>query len=138
MPLLSESPDGEPAAETDTVAVLRLLINDPAAEDALFSDSELQSFLALEGGNVKRAAAQAIDTIADNEALVSKVIRDQDYSADGAKVAETLRKRAAALRAQADADDEAADEGFFQLVPGHQAYRPELTGGMPSTLGYWG
>ena len=57
---------------TDDVGKVRLLINDVAAP-WVFSDEEISAFLALEGGSVKRAAAQAIDTNADNEALASKV-----------------------------------------------------------------
>lgn len=100
------------------IAAVRLLINDP--NGAVFDNGEIQSLLSLEGGSVKLAAAQAIDTIADNEALVSKVIKDGDLATDGAKVAEALRKRAATLRAQAAkavADEDAGtDGGFFGLA----------------------
>jgi hypothetical protein len=64
-----------------------------------------RAFLALEGDVVKLAAAQAIDVNADDEALTSKVIRTQDLTTDGAKLADSMRKHAAALREQA------ADEG---------------------------
>lgn len=112
--------------------LVRFLVNDPQLDDGtpVFSDEEISGYLAIERGNVKRAAAQAIDTLADNEALASKVIRDADgKSTDGAKVADALRKRATALRAQADADD-AADgvDTHFEIVPGRPAVRrPELT-----------
>lgn len=94
--------------------LVRLLLNDVTAP-WVFTDDEITAFLALEGGSVKRAAAQAIDTNADNEALASKVLTDHDLSTDGAKLADSLRKRAAALRAQADADDatQENDAGFF-------------------------
>ena len=108
---------------------VRLLANDVAdAPDQVFTDAEIQAFLTLEGGNIKRAAAQAIDTIADNEALISKVIRSQDLQTDGAKVAESLRKRAAALRAQADEADDNAGSAF-ELVKFKQPCErdPELT-----------
>ncbi|GAW54740.1 hypothetical protein [Nocardioides sp. PD653] len=112
---------------------VRLLLNDiPAAEGAqgtaVFSDAEIDAFLTLERSSVKRAAAQAIDTNATNEALASKVLRTQDLSTDGAKVADAMRKHAAALRAQADQDDEADDAGFVlvSVVPGCQR-PPELT-----------
>lgn len=117
---------------TIPVGQVRLLINDVNETTPVFSDNEITAFLTLEGDVVKRAAAQAIDTIADNEALVSKVIKSQDLSTDGPKVADALRKRAAALRAQADKDD--ADDadgttgGFFEFVPlNGQACPPELT-----------
>ena len=83
---------------------VRLLINDVGGdpEGFLFREVEIDRFLGIEDGDVKLAAAQAIDTIADNEALVSKVLKTQDLATDGAKLAAELRKRAAALREQAE------------------------------------
>ena len=112
---------------TTPLGRVRLLIND-TSDDPVFADTDVAAFLEMEDGHVKRAAAQALDTIADDEALTSKAIRTQDLATDGPKVAESLRKRAAALRAQADKADDDADEGFFTIVPmsgGHHA--PELT-----------
>lgn len=106
---------------------VRLLIND-VDDTRVFTDGEIAAFLAMEDGHVKRAAAQALDTIADNEALVGKAIRTQDLATDGAKVADSLRKRAAELRRQADNDEDNADDGaFFEFIPSGDA-RPELTG----------
>lgn len=93
--------------------MVRLLLND-VASPWVFTDNEVDAFLALEGGSVKRAAAQAIDTNADNEALASKVLRTQDLQTDGAKLAQALHQRAESLRAQA-VDDEEAD-GYFEIV----------------------
>lgn len=107
----------------DDAGVVRMLINDVVAP-WIFSDEEIAAFLALEGGSVKRAAAQAIDTNADNEALASKVLRTQDLSTDGAKVADALRKRAAALREQADAED----GDYFEIIDLSDGDGPELTG----------
>lgn len=107
--------------------LVRLLLND-VSTPWIFSDAEITAFLSLEGGNVKRAAAQAIDTNADNEALASKVLRTQDLQTDGAKVADTLRKRAASLRAQADADEESGDGFYFDVVDLEPVTGPELTG----------
>jgi hypothetical protein len=100
---------------------------------------EIEAFLAIEGDNVKRAAAQAIDTNATNEALASKVIKDHQLSTDGAKVADAMRKHAAALRDQADREDDLSDDGaFFEVVatngPGctSRAHRyPRLVALMP-------
>lgn len=101
---------------TSVTGQIRLLIND-TGPNSVFTDAEITAFLTLESGSVKRAAAQAIDTIADNEALVAKVITDHDLSMDGAKVADALRKRAAALRAQAAQEAELdVDAGFFEIV----------------------
>lgn len=107
---------------------VRLLLSDVDEATAVFTDAEIDAFLELESSSVKRAAAQAIDTNATNEVLASKVLRTQDLATDGAKAADAMRKHAAALRAQADAADEAASEGFFQLVPMTSVVsRPELT-----------
>jgi hypothetical protein len=103
-------------ADPTPADLVRFLVNDVRLEDVtgnVFSDEEIAGYLALEGGNAKRAAAQAIDTIADNEALASKVLKDHQLSTDGAKIADALRKRAAALRAQADLEDEDGDGGFY-------------------------
>ncbi len=111
-----ETPEGQ----------VRLLLNDVDASP-VFTDDEITAFLAIEGGNVKRAAAQAIDTNADNEVLASKVLRTQDLQTDGAKLADALRKRAQSLRDQAIADEQA--EGYFEIVDTiPRDCRPELSG----------
>lgn len=100
------------------VGMVRLLANDTDSDDYLFTDDEIGAFLTLEGDVVKLAAAQAIDTIADNEVLLSKAIRTQDLQTDGPKAADSLRKRAATLRAQyADDLANAADAGYFEVIP---------------------
>lgn len=133
--------------QTAAVAAVRLLANDPAnTAGTVFSDDEYVAFLGMERGVVKLAAAQAIDTIADNEALVAKVIRDGELATDGAKLADSLRKRAASLRAQAaseKADDDAgADDGgaYFGLTNiGQDAVRrPELTAWPTGPHAPWG
>jgi hypothetical protein len=83
---------------------VRLLINDDGDGGNVFPDAAIDAFLSMEGDNVKRAAAQALDTIADDEALTSKVIRSQDLSTDGASLAAGLRARAQELRRQAGGD----------------------------------
>lgn len=109
---------------------VRLLLNDVDETSEIFTDDEIQAFLDLEGGSVKLAAAQAIDTNADNEALASKVLRTQDLTTDGAKIADALRKRAAALRAQGEKERDESDDGaFFDIVQlnGQAGCGPELT-----------
>lgn len=112
-------------ADPEAVEQVRLLIADTDNSALIFWDDQLEAFLTLEGGSVKLAAAQALDTIASNEALVSKVISTQDASTDGAKVAETLRKHAANLRGQVAAADEAAGF-FFDVVDTGGGRGPEL------------
>lgn len=116
---------------------VRLLINDVDEAHQVFTDIELDAFVLLEDSNIKRAAAQAIDTIADDEALTAKAFRDRDLTVDGPKVADSLRKRADALRAQADRDEQRAaeaaedtDDGFYfglADVVGTEQRPPELT-----------
>lgn len=119
--------------------LVRMLLNDVAAP-FIFDDDEIAAFLTLEHDNVKRAAAQAIDTNADNQALALKVLRTEDLTTDGAKVADALRARAAALRKQADVEDElnaaTADEGpiVTEFAPYGTGY-PELAD--PPVVGGW-
>lgn len=104
-----------PASDTPE-GMVRLLLNDVDESRLVFTYQDIAAFLAMEGGSVKRAAAQAIETNADNELLASKVLTDHQISTNGAAVADSLRKRAASLRAQADREEStAADEadGFF-------------------------
>ena len=106
-------PTADPIADKD---IVRLLLNDVGAP-WVFQDEEITGFLTLEAGSVKRAAAQAIDTNADNELLASKIITTQNTSTKGDSLADSLRKRAAALREQAVFDEENSDDGFyFDLV----------------------
>lgn len=96
---------------------VRLLIND-TGNSQVFNNDEIQAFLDIEGGVVKLAAARALDTIADDEALTSKAIRTQDLSTDGAKVAAILREHANQLRAEAIGSSPAlAPRGNFPPAP---------------------
>lgn len=83
---------------------VRLLATDVDLTSPYFSDDQIAAFLAVEGDDVRLAAALALETIASSEALVSKKIRTGDgLSTDGPAVAKELRDRATALRAQAAA-----------------------------------
>lgn len=68
------------------------------------SDAQIQAFLDLNGNDVRLAAADALDTIASNEALVQKRIKLLDLSTDGPAVAKELREHAARLRAAVDSE----------------------------------
>lgn len=98
-----------------TISKIRLFIPDNKAGSYIFEDDEIEALYALEGNSLKRAAALALETIASNEAMVLKVIRLLDISTDGAKVADSLLKRAALLRKQAD-DEEVAADGAFDIA----------------------
>lgn len=93
------------------LATVRLIISDTGTgDDQVFADGDILAFLALEGDNVKLAAATALDAMASNEVLVSKRIRTLDLQTDGPAVSKELRAHATALRKQyADALD--SDEG---------------------------
>lgn len=102
------------------VGKVRLLVPDSNVETHVFEDEEIATFLSLEGGRVKRAAAMCLETMASSEAFVQKVIKLLDLSTDGAKTSDALLKRAAVLRQQ-DADDllleqAAAGEAGFEVA----------------------
>lgn len=107
---------------------IRLLTTDGDEAFPLHTDAELTAFLAMEGGNVKRAAAASLEAIATSETLVAKKITTQDLSTDGPAVAKDLRERAKGLRDQADtADGAAADDadGYafdFVHMPGRSGW----------------
>jgi len=83
------------------VGRVRLLVPDTDLDNALLDDPQVEALLDMEG-SVKLAAAAALEVIASSEALVSKVIKTQDISTDGPKVAAELRARASSLRQQVD------------------------------------
>lgn len=95
---------------------VRLLIADTDSTNRMFSTRQIAQFLRLNADNTRRAAAQALDVMAANEAMVSKVIKTQDLSTDGAKVADALRKQAAELRRQADQGEDDTDSTGFEIV----------------------
>lgn len=93
---------------------VRLIIGDTNAADPDFDDDQIRGFLTIARGSVLRAAADALDAIATDEALLSKKIQTQDRASDGPAVADALRKHATALRKRADDEDAAAeDDPFF-------------------------
>lgn len=90
---------------------VRMLTPDSSATTYVFEDAEVDAFLVLEG-DVRRAAALALETIASNEALTLKMVRVLDLQTDGAKTSDALLKRAALLRGQAEAADAASGDLF--------------------------
>lgn len=99
--------------------------NPTADPEFYFSDAEIEGFLVEYTGDlditpkrssVKRAAADVIDALANNEALVLKKIKTEDLQTDGAATANALRAGARALREQAD-DEDAADNAIFAIIP---------------------
>jgi hypothetical protein len=102
---------------TTDVGRVRLLSTDMSEAAPLFTDAQMQAFLDMEGGSVRRAAALALETTASSEALVSKKIRTQDLQTDGPAVAAELRARAKTLREQdAGTDPDGAPASLFDVV----------------------
>lgn len=117
------------------VGTVRLLISDvdidhtpPAVPaNAIFSDEEITALLAIEGDEVRLGAALALETIARNEVMVSKVIRVLDLQTDGAAVARELRLQAALLREQAaDASYTDPDFEIAELVTDQFTWRDRI------------
>lgn len=104
------------------ITQVRVIIPD-VAEPHIFTDEEIQAYLDIEGGNVLRAAALAIEADAAVLAQNYVNVRTDDLAINGAQTAETLLKRAKALRERADAEDEATD--IFLVVPGDGPCRHE-------------
>lgn len=115
-----------PIDYTSPVGQVRLLIADLDEAAPTLSDTQLLGYLRLHGHTdpvadaspqvLRRAAADALDAIATSEALVGKVIKTQDVSTDGTKVAAALRAQAATLRQQADDEDALDDGGFIEVA----------------------
>lgn len=113
---------------TSPLGQIRLLITDVSdgEADRLFTDAQLNAFYFLRGENVNRAAAKALMVIAASEVLLGKKIRTQSgTSTDGPAVSAELRALAATYEAEADAADDAASEGFFDVVPFCAGSKPE-------------
>lgn len=99
---------------------------DPAS-DAIFSDEELDAFLAMDhiDGEVLLAAAEALETMAATEAYVTKRIQLLDLKTDGPAVARSLMERAASLRQRwEESDDDTFD--IAEIVTGDFAQRERL------------
>ena len=102
----------DPATDAGKV---RLLIGDVLIGDAnarVFSDEDIAALLSLESSDVRLAAAQALDSMASQEAMIQKVIRILDLSTNGAQTAAALRAHANELRRQV-AEGSGAFEGLF-------------------------
>lgn len=104
---------------------VRLLITDVATNpaDRLFTDEQLDVFLDLGRNVVKRAAAQALLTIALSETLLGKKVRMQNgTSTDGPAVSAELRALAGRLTREADLEEADAEGSVFEIVPSGQTH----------------
>jgi hypothetical protein len=89
------------------VGKVRLLIPDREGTAPSFQDEELTAFLDIEGGT-HRAAALALETLAADAAATLRVPKTLGLDVDGVRASAELLKRAAGLRQQASAAEDAA------------------------------
>lgn len=131
---------------TAPLGQVRLLISDTDETNLVLTDQMVNGFLGLApGGNVRLAAADALDAIAISEVLVLKVMTTLDVQTDGASLARVLQGRAAQLRQQvADGVDGGGDFDIADIVVDihtarerliHEVERESSTGLWPFELG---
>lgn len=127
-----DSPVGRVRKYVPDLVQLEDTKNPAAPKEYYFSDVEISGFIGeyAEAGTdptrtqVKRAAADIIDALANNETLVLKKIKTEDLQTDGPATANSLRAGAKALRQQADDEDNAESGSFFDIVP-FKHYHPQ-------------
>ena len=120
-----DSPVGRVRKYVPDLVQLEDTKNPAAPKQYYFSDDEISGFIGeyADSGTeptraqVKRAAADIIDALANNEALVLKKIKTEDLQTDGPATANALRAGARALRQQADDEDTAVADNFFDIIP---------------------
>lgn len=112
-----------------------VLLEDPKNPEAppsyYFSDAEVAGYLleysdepdTATRSQVKRAAADLIDALANNEALVLKKIKTEDLETDGPATANSLRAGARALRDRAAQEDEEESQ-FVGVIPFRHFHPP--------------
>lgn len=117
----------------DEIGAIRALIPDDAAvfgpneNEYMFTDEQIGHYYNAASGNKLRASAFAVLAIAVSEALINKVIKTQDLSTDGAKVAEALIKKADTLLKAADAADSDVLNNAFDIIDYGWGGHVELT-----------
>lgn len=110
-----------PVDPATKVGQVRILIGDTIQEgvpaEYIYSDGIIGGYLTINADNVKYAAADALDTLATNEAYISKKIRTESLQTDGASVANAIRLHATALRARArQEDDDLSSADAIEIV----------------------
>lgn len=100
---------------TTDIGKIRLLVGDTATT-AIFSDTQYNAFLAVEGDDIRLAAAQALDAIASSKAMLARKAKIGNLSLDETSVAKELRERASSLREQATQRDNDGDGAAFDIV----------------------
>ena len=104
-------------------AKVRLLISDIDDTDQIFNDQAIAAFIDMAlDSNLKRAAAQALMSIAVNEVLVQKRITLLDLKTDGPAEAIQLRLMAKMLIQQADDEELTGAFDWAEMVNTGQQY----------------
>lgn len=101
---------------TTDVGKVRMLIPDRVEDGAIFQDAEIDAYLSMNDSNVRRAAAEALETIASDEVMTLKVMSTLDLTTNGASVSSALLERAKVLRARAEEDDAGEEGGGFDYA----------------------
>lgn len=94
---------------------VRLLIPDRVEASAVYQDTEIEGFISLEG-DVRRAAALALETVASDTAATLRVTRTLGLEVDGTRASAELLKRAAQLRTQAGEAEAREEGGAFDIA----------------------
>lgn len=100
----------------ENLELVRLLIPDIDTSNQIFSDAQIEGYLQLANDNVKRAAAYAIRAVANDEALLFKVIKTDDQSVNAASVARALLATAQQYTNEADKEDDENSESYFEII----------------------
>lgn len=98
-----------------SIGKVRMLIPDRDEQHPIFQDDEIAVFLSENSDSLRRATAEALETIATDQALTLKVIQTLDLSTNGASLMNSLMARAKSLREQAD-QTEAEESALFDVA----------------------
>lgn len=110
----------------DLIEQVRLLLGD-IGDDQIYTNEQLEAYLALESDSAYLAAAAALKAIAINETLMYRYLRTDDLTVNGVLGATELRKIANDWIAR-DAEKRASDNDAFVIVyPHYSRRRGELT-----------
>jgi len=99
------------------IGLVRQLCTDRDPDHEIFSDEEIEALLDLNNGNVRYAAADALDQIAASQTLILKHIEVNGLKTNGQAVANALHQQAESLRSRAAAEA-AEDDVYIDIIPG--------------------
>ena len=111
------------------IGLVRQLCTDRDDDHEIFSDEEIEALLDLNNGNVRYAAADALDQIATSQALILKYIEVNGLKTNGQAVANALHQQAESLRARA-AVEAAEDDEYIDIIPGPDSIIAPDSGGL--------